>query len=326
MKVMKNAVTTAVLVGIALVFTTGAALVQAKPPRGETKVRLPEPPTKTVKIALGSEATISEYDITVKLTSVEAGKSATLELLYSGGKNYVGNRHAAGDNSYRFNPLHYGAVADLLSAATVLYRTHRTCDGKLEKTPASNGYEIADLQGYSNYMCRSRFYEQCIMDGSFDSFYDERCDFAPVRFAVGSAKGAGGFEIKLTQAEAGFATVEVRSTLKDRWGPVFSENPSPTDAKSPSRVTKPSDGIAPERAKLPPERAVRSASASVAQADVPARAVSEQAARQVIAHRLAMNPQNDFERWQADMWGFHAVDCARAAGLELPLLSRTLGL
>ena len=199
----------------------------------EAKVRLPEPPTKTVKIALGSEATISEYDITVKLTSVQAGKSATLEVLYSGGKSYVGNRHAAGDNRYRFNPADYGDVQDLLPAATVLYRTHRTCDGKLEKTPASNGYEIVDLQGYRNYECRSRFYEQCIMDGSFDSFYDERCDFTPVRFAVGTAKGAGGFEIKLTKAEAGSATVEVRSTLKDRWGPVLAENPKPDRSQEP---------------------------------------------------------------------------------------------
>ena len=57
--------------------------------------------------------------------------------------------------------------------ANTLLRTVKDC---------SNGTAIGALQridltsGYSNYTCGSRYQEQCIDDGSFDTYYDETCE------------------------------------------------------------------------------------------------------------------------------------------------------
>lgn len=244
MKLLKRAGTAAV----ALALVADAALAQSSPPRGvgvgtvrESKVRLPDLPTRTATIALGSEEHVVEYDIIIKLTSVQTGQAATLEVLYRGAKKYKGFRHAAGNDTHRSDLSRHGESPDLLPAAVVLYRTHRTCDGALQADTAGNGFEIVDLRGYRNYACRSRFHEQCFADGSFDVYYDERCDFAPVRFVLGGAKAAGGFEIRLVKAEAGSATVEVKSTLTERWGPARNaKQADPADRASADTASRPS--------------------------------------------------------------------------------------
>lgn len=46
--------------------------------------------------------------------------------------------------------------------------------------------------------------------------------------------------------------------------------------------------------------------------------ISEADAKAVIAHRLAMRPRTDFERWMADMWTFSAASCAVGAKVKPP--------
>lgn len=58
---------------------------------------------------------------------------------------------------------------------------------------------------------------------------------------------------------------------------------------------------------------------------LPAR-VSEADAKAVIAHRLAMRPRTDFERWMADMWLFSAASCANGAGMKAPKELDRLGI
>jgi hypothetical protein len=57
---------------------------------------------------------------------------------------------------------------------TKVYRSVMNCDGTVV-APES----VIDLStGYSNYTCASRFQEQCIDDGTYDSYYLERCEYS----------------------------------------------------------------------------------------------------------------------------------------------------
>jgi hypothetical protein len=57
--------------------------------------------------------------------------------------------------------------------ANTLLRTTRDCSSG----QALGGLQRIDItSGYSNYTCASRYQEQCINDGSFDTYYDERCE------------------------------------------------------------------------------------------------------------------------------------------------------
>jgi len=61
-----------------------------------------------------------------------------------------------------------------LSKATILHRTTRDCE---DNSIAREESSINLSGGYSNYRCRSRYYEQCIQDNSFDTYYDEWCEY-----------------------------------------------------------------------------------------------------------------------------------------------------
>jgi hypothetical protein len=57
--------------------------------------------------------------------------------------------------------------------ASTLHRFSFQCDGLTRRD------EKIDLlaTGYSNYTCSNRFTQQCVSDGSFDSYYLEWCDY-----------------------------------------------------------------------------------------------------------------------------------------------------
>ncbi len=61
----------------------------------------------------------------------------------------------------------------LTSAPYLLKRTVRSCATNAELSPEQT-IDLTD-GSYSNYTCASRYQQQCIDDGSFDSYYDERC-------------------------------------------------------------------------------------------------------------------------------------------------------
>ncbi len=67
-----------------------------------------------------------------------------------------------------------------LRKATILHRKHYTCDGRqIDEELGFGREEVINLMatGYTNYVCRNRYQEQCIDDGSFDTYYDEWCEY-----------------------------------------------------------------------------------------------------------------------------------------------------
>ncbi|HEY3452274.1 MAG TPA: hypothetical protein VGK67_38370 [Myxococcales bacterium] len=204
---------------IAFALTVVAALVAAKPPEGsDGKMRaLPPRPAESARVAFGREATLKSYELTVRARAGQDPESAVLEILWSGAKSFPSQPRPTEDNGFRKNPKSYPPSGELNSMATVLYRTHRTCDGTLR---AQGAHEAVELKGYANYECRSRFHEQCILDGTFDSFYDERCDFAPVTLSVGASIAGGDFVLALDKVEQGVAHLTVRPSVSERYGPL----------------------------------------------------------------------------------------------------------
>lgn len=142
--------------------------------------------------------TDAEAIITLKSFSV-SGKTADLQLSYSQGGDTRWVDSNPGATGYYPNPSTYAddLGSDLLGRATVLYRAHYYCDGTLFTAAQPVGaYEKIDLaSGYSNVICRNREQEQCISDGTFDHYYDERCDYGTVTFTEGSTKTAPNFSI-----------------------------------------------------------------------------------------------------------------------------------
>lgn len=59
--------------------------------------------------------------------------------------------------------------------ATKLHRYPYACNGSVRSPD-----QVIDLvaTGYGNYECANRFIEQCVDDGSFDSYYLEWCDYS----------------------------------------------------------------------------------------------------------------------------------------------------
>jgi len=142
-----------------------------------------------------------EFDMSLKIIEIgndKTGNYADIEIFYSDRDTYDAPV-TGGNNGYVPNPSNYPGIygKDLLNYATTLYRTHYNCDGTLKKEVWREGRAIVNLsEGYKNYVCRSRQQEQCYIDGSFDSYYDERCDFGTVRFYENESKSTTDFEVR----------------------------------------------------------------------------------------------------------------------------------
>ena len=78
-------------------------------------------------------------------------------------------------NSY---PEYYDE-SNKIHTATVLHRTTKEC-GTDKVVKSEEVIKLTDSKGnklYCNYLCRNRYKEQCILDGSFDKYYDEWCEY-----------------------------------------------------------------------------------------------------------------------------------------------------
>jgi hypothetical protein len=64
---------------------------------------------------------------------------------------------------------------------TTIHRQVLSCSGS-----PMGGEQLIPGTSTSNYTCNSRYYQQCIADGSFDSYYQEWCDYstAPCRLVA----------------------------------------------------------------------------------------------------------------------------------------------
>jgi hypothetical protein len=79
------------------------------------------------------------------------------------------------------NPNNYSEHYDTqnpIHKAVLLYREQRRCDDhSVIKGPETIRLKNPDgTYRYRNYLCRDRYQEQCIDDGSFDTYYYEWCE------------------------------------------------------------------------------------------------------------------------------------------------------
>ncbi len=83
--------------------------------------------------------------------------------------NYFPNPNAYPEYYQKDNPIH---------KAIVLHRTVKNCsDRAMIGEPQTIKLKNTDgTTRYSNYLCRDRYQEQCVSDGSFDTYYDEWCE------------------------------------------------------------------------------------------------------------------------------------------------------
>lgn len=63
--------------------------------------------------------------------------------------------------------------------ATVLHRVTKDCETNevVKKEELIKLKNEDGTQRYCNYVCRDRYEEQCIKDGSFDKYYSEWCEY-----------------------------------------------------------------------------------------------------------------------------------------------------
>lgn len=68
------------------------------------------------------------------------------------------------------------------AASIILHRKHLNCKDSTPYEPAMKGqkeqvFPVGPGTGYTNYRCKNRYQEQCVDDGSFDTYYDEWCEY-----------------------------------------------------------------------------------------------------------------------------------------------------
>jgi len=166
------------------------------------------------KLSIGSAIADENFDLQISLKETDGStQKATLELNYSGRDTYNGLATDPGATGWHPNPSSYPELSEsssLLDNAITAYRTHYYCNGELDTTQYPLGRETIDLTtGYSNFVCRSREYEQCTLDGSFDKYYDERCDYGEVVFSEGQVKCSSNFAVAVTSITTSSATIGI---------------------------------------------------------------------------------------------------------------------
>ncbi len=151
------------------------------------------PRDKVIVLSLGEALILDEYQLKIILIAVGEDESSgqlyvDLDINFSGRDTYFGTRQTPNGACHICNPRNYSAsdYVDLLPHAERVYRTHRYCTGEINRGVWNDGLAIIELSGgYRNYIGRSRFYEQCLLDRSFDTYYEEHCDFGILRLLAG---------------------------------------------------------------------------------------------------------------------------------------------
>jgi len=175
-------------------------------------------PVGEEEVILNLNSPVVNKAIEMELNLVEVGDNyADIEINYFDRASYQGVVTTGNPTGWVPNPNlypEYYSGSDLLSAAKRVYRTHKWCDGRMKDDLWKGGYQIIELEGYSNYLCRNRFKEQCISDGTYDNYYDERCDFGRTRFNLNETKSSSDFSITL-ESILGNSQVKIKITDKD---------------------------------------------------------------------------------------------------------------
>lgn len=190
---------------------------------------IPQPvqPAAEEEVIISLNLPVTNNLIEMELNLVEVGTNyADIEINYFDRKNYPGTVTQGSATGWVPNPNFYPEYysgSDLLSSAKVVYRTHKYCNGTMKEDVWNKGYQVIELSGYSNYLCRNRFREQCVLDGTYDNYYDERCDFGRIKFQLGETKYSSNFSIKLMEI-LGNNQVKVKITSKETTALISPDN------------------------------------------------------------------------------------------------------
>lgn len=156
------------------------------------------------QVKLDIPVIVDQYKLEIKLIESDPGQNyADIEINYSEREGYDGLRSIGEETGWYPSPVSYPELAyknELLEEADRVYRTHRFCEGKrIDDSQYPKGHQIIELKGYKNFVCRDRYYEQCILDGTFDKYYEEHCDYGKARFFKEKIKWSSDFGIELSQ-------------------------------------------------------------------------------------------------------------------------------
>jgi hypothetical protein len=168
-------------------------------------ITLKSPASETEVLKKNVATVFKDYELSI--TFLEAVNGVVyLNVGYAYSKCYIAPSSTPdrGGNSYS------RSGDNLIEYSKIIYRTHRFCPGNHNTTLQNKGVEIIDLSGgYRNITGCSRFQEQCIDDGSFDGFYDERVDYGKVDFQLNKPKYNDSYTITVLKATNDQATVTV---------------------------------------------------------------------------------------------------------------------
>lgn len=164
----------------------------------------------------GKPEIVNAYELEIEFLGINTNQKADLDINYSKRKNYNGD-HVAGLNTGWDGRSFKDAKHPVLAYPQTLYRAHRKCD-----SGTLLGKEIIDLgDQYRNFTGTSRFYEQCMMSGDFDTYYDEGLDYGTIPFSVNETQYADDFAIRLNNATPQEVSITILN-LKQvrRYGPL----------------------------------------------------------------------------------------------------------
>lgn len=194
----------------------------ASPEEGIHYNKVDHPSEMTIELYQGMEERVKEYRMEFVYLGLDDQDKVKISINYADRDVYSAQPHDPGDTGWRINPRNYGNMSkfSLRDYAQRVYRTHYACTGQKNYNIHSEGNEIIELSsGYANHTGTVRFYQQCILDGSFDGFYDEVYDFGDVDFQIGEPKNSNEFSITVVNADDEKATVKINYIGNGRYLP-----------------------------------------------------------------------------------------------------------
>lgn len=194
----------------------------AQAQEGQHYKKIDTPPELRVELELGVDVEVQEYRHLFIYQGLNDDGRAVIDIDFSGKYEYAAQPHDPGDTGFRTNPFNYSDLnsSNLRDYAKRVYRMHYSCAGEKNFNIHYDGDETIELAGgYANHTGTSRFYEQCILDGSFDGFYDEVYAYGDVDFIIGQSKSAYDFELVVLEADEYSALIKITYTGRGRFVP-----------------------------------------------------------------------------------------------------------
>lgn len=174
-------------------------------------------PGKRFSITLKNPAVFEKYKMKFRLLEVK-GDTCLIDISFSGKDDY-GEKNIMIQPQIRENkPVwmpnanNYPDYGQTSVKPVTLYRRVKNCADDQHCQPHKPNQVIAlddPKRPYKNYICRPRYYEQCILDGSFDCYYEEYCDYEPVWFKKGESKDIHILSLMLVDIRNNKATLVV---------------------------------------------------------------------------------------------------------------------